>query len=120
MAIGQHFGSTKLKAYKEEGSRFILCHDKDNEEYIHNLQPDGLFESGIYRYRWASGNTTIGSQYFRRSGREDSRNYRLFRDNKSGNIQYHDQIKGKDDSGWKFQAKYRFNPETLDWTKLDV
>ena len=79
-----------------------------------------MLESGIYRERFASGNTAIGSRYFPRSGREDNRVYRLRRDNNSGNIQYYDEIWGKDDSDWRELAKYRFNPETLDWTKLKV
>ena len=80
-----------------------------------------MFESGIFRERnAASGNTSIGSRYFSKSGRGEDRMYYLFRDNKSGNIQYQDQIWGKNDSGWRALAKYRFNPETLDWTKLDV
>ena len=70
--------------------------------------------------RFADGDTVIGSQYFRRSGREEARIYRLYRDNKSGEIQYKDSIWGKDDSDWRTLADYRFNQETLDWTKLEV
>ena len=81
-----------------------------------------MLESGIHIERFANGNTTIGSKYFRRSEREDtySRVYRLHRDNKSGNIEYQDRIKGKGDNDWRELAKYSFNAETLDWTKLDV
>ena len=116
------FGSIEIKVYKDPGSSFIRCHEiKSNDEYIHNLQPDGLFESGIYRYRFASGNTAIGSIYFRRSGREEDREFCLYRDDKSGDIHYYDDINGKYESGLRTLAKYRFNPETLDWTNmLDV
>ena len=78
-----------------------------------------MFEPGIHRYRWPNGDTAIGSRSFDRSGMEDNRYYRLRRFN-DGNIQYKDQIWDKDNSSWRDLAKYRFNPETLDWTKLDV
>ena len=115
--------STNLKAYKDQGSSFILFHDKKkNDEYIHNLQKDGRLEEGIFRYRYANGDTEIGSKYFKfRSGREEFRKYILYKDNESGNIQYRDQSKKwlyHDE--WKTLAKYSFNPETLDWKKLDV
>ena len=51
---------------------------------------------------------------------EEEEVYRLFRFNNSGNIAYHDQIKGKEDRFWRTLANYRFNQETLDWTKLKV
>ena len=71
-----------------------------------------MIEPGIFRERFANGDTTIGSKYFGGSGWEDSREYRLYRDNKSGNIQYQDHLK----TIWRTLAKYSFNPETLDWT----
>ena len=86
-------------------------------EYIHILQENGTISDGIFRVRNANGNTFIGSRYFRRSGREEGRNYHLYRDNKSGDIYYIDEILGKDDTGWRYLAKYRFNPETLEWTE---
>ena len=112
-------GGMEVKVYKDEGSSFIRCHNiKSNQEYIHILQQDGTIQQGgIYRDRWDDGNTAIGSKYFRRSGREEFRDYCLFRFNNTGNIEYHDQILGKDDSGWRTLAKYSFNLETLDWTK---
>ena len=112
-------GGLTVKVYKDQGSAFIRCHMiKSNNEYIHILQHDETISDGIFRGRYASGNTAIGSQYFRRSGREE-RAYRLVRFNKSGNIHYEEQIWGKDDNGWRYLAEYRFNPETLEWTNLD-
>ena len=109
----------KMKVYKDQGSAFIRCHEiKYNYEAIHILQHDGTISDGIFRERFASGNTTIGSEYYRRSEREEDRVYRLFRYNDDGEIHYEDKILGKDDSGWRFLAAYRFNPETLEWKKL--
>ena len=114
-------GGYKVKVYKDQDSAFIRCHDIvfDNE-YIHILQNDGIISDGIYRERWADGDTVIGTRYFRRSGREEERQYHLYRWNKSGNIVYHDKIYGKDDSAWRTLARYSFNQETLQWTKLEV
>ena len=109
----------KMKVYKDQGSAFIRCHEiKYNYEAIHILQHDGTISDGIFKDRYGSGNTAIGSQYFRRLGREEHRMYRLFRYNKSGDIEYHDHIKGKDDSDWRYHTRYRFNQETLEWKKL--
>ena len=109
-------GGFKVKVYKDQGSSFIRCHNiTSNYEFIHILH--GTISDGIFRERYASGNTAIGSRYFLRSGKEEDREYRLCRDNKSGNIEYHDQIYGKDHIEL---AVYRFNPETLEWTKLEV
>ena len=114
-------GGPKVKVYKDQGSAFIRWHSiTSNNEYIHFLQQDGTIADGIVRDRWADGYTAIGSQYFRRCGREEERAYGLYRWNKSGNIDYQDQIMGKDDSGWRYLAKYRFNQNTLEWTKLEV
>ena len=112
-------GGPKVKVYKDQGSAFIRCHDIEyNSERIHILQEDETISDGIYRERYADGSTGIGSQYFRRSEREEGRLYRLFRFNKSGDIHYNDGIYGKDDSGVRSLAEYRFNQETLDWTNL--
>ena len=109
-------GGPKVKVYKNLGSSFIRCHYiVSNSEYIHILQQDGTVSDGIYRVRVANGNTTIGSQYFRRSGREEGRMYRLYRFN-DGDIYYDDRICGKDDSGWRDLVSYSFNQETLEWT----
>ena len=113
------FKITKLKAYKDQGSSFILCHDEDNDEYIHNLQQDETFEEGIFRKRYANGDTEMGFRYFHRSRGEKHRKYVLYKDNESGNIQYQDVIWGYSRS-WIYQARYSFNPETLDWKKLRV
>ena len=112
-------GGDTVKVYKDQGSAFIRCHEiESNYESIHILQEDETISDGIFRERLASGTTALGSMYFRRSEREEDRLYRLFRYNKSGNIEYHDKIYGKDDSGWRFLAKYSFNQETLEWKKL--
>ena len=112
-------GGYKVNIYKDQGSAFIRCYDDDNDEYIHILQHDGTIADGIFRERWADGDTAIGSKYFRRAGREEQREYQLYRFN-DGNIYYDDKIYGKDDSGWRTLAEYRFNQETLDWTELKV
>ena len=107
--------------YKDQDSAFIRCHDfESNNEYIHILQHDGTISNGIFRIRYSNWYTVIGSQYFRRSGREEGRVYQLYRFNKSGNIEYEDRILGKDGKRWRTLSKYRFNQETLDWTKLEV
>ena len=112
-------GRDKVKVYKDQASGFIRCHNiKSNNEYIHILQHDETISDGIYRVRDAYGNTAIGSHYFRRSGREEGRMYRLCRDNEFGYIYYYDEIWGKDDSRWRDLATYSFNKETLEWTKL--
>ena len=112
-------GGPKVNVYKDQGSAFIRCHEiESNIEYIHILQQDETISDGIFRIRYADGNTAIGSRYFRRSGREEGRMYRLFRFNESGNIYYQDQIKGKDDSDWRYHTRYQFNPGTLEWKKL--
>ena len=109
-----------MNVYKEEGSSFIRCHEiKSNVEYIYNLQ-DGTIQDGIFRDRWDDGDTAIGSKYFRRSGRDEGRVYCLFRFNNTGDIEYYDQIWGIDDRNWRFKARHSFNPETLDWTKVNV
>ena len=111
-------GGAKVKVYKDQGSAFIRCHFiESNNEYIHILKNDGTIADGIYRVRYADGNTGIGSKYFRRSGREEGMMYHLYRDNVSGNIDYDDKICGKD-YRWRYLAKYRFNQETLEWTKI--
>ena len=111
-------GGATVKVYKDQSSAFIRCHSiESNTEYIF-LQEDGTISDGIFRARYADGNTDIGSKYFRRSGREEGRLSLLVRFNKSENIEYHDLILGKDDKGWRLLAKYRFNPKTLDWTKI--
>ena len=121
LKYGDHFGPAKPNVYKDQGSNFILCHNtKSNLEYICSLQQDGKNESGKYRMRYEDGDTVIGSRYFRKSGSEKSRLVRLYRYNKSGNIHYYDEIWGKDGSGWREQAKYSFNPETLNWKKINV
>ena len=112
-------GGDTVKVYKDQGSSFNRCHYiKSNQEYIHILQQDGTISDGIYRNRFADGATAIGSKYFRRSGRDEGRLYRLHRLSESGNIQYQDKMLGKDDSNWRWLSAYSFNPETLDWTKL--
>ena len=114
-------GGAKVKIYKDKASAFIRCHHiESNDEFIHILQHDETISEGIFRERWDDGYTAIGSRYFRRSGREEERVYRLFRYNKSGDIYYYDEIYGKDDSAWRYLAKYRFNQETLEWKKLKV
>ena len=108
-------GGDKIKVYKDRGSAFIRCHYIESNiehEKIHILQQDETISEGIFRDRYADGDTAIGSRYFRRSGREKDRWYRLYRDNRSGNIQYEDIIWGK------HHRNYKFNPETLDWTNL--
>ena len=111
-------GGAKVKVYKDQGSAFIRCHNiESNYERIHILQHDGTISDGNFR-EFDDGHTGIGSQYFRRSGREEERMYELYRYNESGSIYYYDQIMGKDDSAWRILAAYRFNQETLDWTKL--
>ena len=111
-------GGPKVKVYKDQGSAFIKCdYIESNHEIIHILQEDETISDGIYRDRFSNGDTAIGSRYFRRSGREEGRLYRLYRHNKSGNIDYDDQILGKDDSGYRTLALHSFNPETLGWTK---
>ena len=115
-------GGQKVKVYKDQSSAFIRCYNIESyDEYIHILQHDETISEGIFKARFAFGNTAIGScigsQYFRRSGREEGRLYRLYRDNRFGNIEYEDSIWGKDDSGWRTLATYRFNQETLEWTK---
>ena len=121
MVYGSDGGPT-VKVYKDQDSAFIRCHlIETNHEAIHILQQnDETIADGIFRDRYASGNTAIGSRYFCKSGREEERVYQLYRFNKSGNIDYDDLIWGKDDGGWRRLAKYRFNQETLDWTKLKV
>ena len=112
-------GGSKVKVYKVQGSSFIRCHYiKSNLEYIHILKQGETISDGIFRVRFADGDTAIGSKYYRRSGREEGRYYRLDRFNESGEIRYYDEIWGKDDSGWRRLAGYSFNPETLDWTKF--
>ena len=112
-------GGAKIKVYKDQGSAFIRCHEIEYDiEYIHILQHDETISDGIYRVRYASGNTAIGSKYICRSVRDEEREYHLFRYNESGNIDYDDVICGKDDSDWRLLAKYSFNKETLDWSKL--
>ena len=111
-------GGFKVKVYKDQGSAFIRCHFiGSDDEYIHILKEDETISDGIYRVGYANGNTVIGSQYFRRSGRDEEREYQLYRDNESGDIYYDDQIWSKDVRGWRTLARYRFNHETLDWTK---
>ena len=111
-------GGFKVKVYKVQGSAFIRCHNINyNQESIHILQNDETISDGIFRIRFANGDTAIGSKYFRRSGREEVREYRLYRNNKSGNINYRDSILGKDNSGWRTLAAYSFNQETLEWKK---
>ena len=113
-------GGFNVKVYKDQASAFIRCHEiASNYEAIHILQEDETISDGICRERYVSGNTAIGSMYFRRSRREEDRGYRLYRDNESGNIEYED-ILGKDDSGYRTLATYRFNKETLEWKKLEV
>ena len=112
-------GGPTVKVYKDQGSAFIRCDEIESYyDYIHILQHDQTIADGIFRARFADVYTAIGSKYFRRSGREEDRDYHLYRDNKSGDIYYYDQIRGKDDKFWRFLAKYRFNQETLDWTKI--
>ena len=125
MGLNTLFGSNKIKAYKDPGSSFILCYDKDNDEYIHKLQKNGRLEQGIFRLRYANGDTEIGSMYFwDRSGREEQRKYILYKDNESGNIEYRDQTVNNwilfYEGIWRTSASYSFNQETLDWKKLDV
>ena len=113
-------GGNTVKVYKDQGSAFIRCHYIEveiNKESIHILQHDGTISDGIFKDKYGSGNTAIGSMYIRRSGREEGRVYRLYRDNESGDIYYVDQIWGKDDSAWRDLAVYSFNQETLEWTK---
>ena len=110
-------GDDKVKVYKDQCSAFIRYHDIEyNDDHIHILQQDETISDGIVRDRDASGNITIGSRFFRRSGREEGRGYRLIRFN-GGDIEYQDQIWGKDDSNWRYLAAYRFNEETLEWKK---
>ena len=112
-------GGDKVKVYKDQSSSFIRCDDIESyTEYIHILQDDETISDGIYRFRFASGNTAIGARYFRRAGREEGRWYRLYRDNKSGNIDYHDRILGKYEYSYRTLAMYSFNQETLEWKKL--
>ena len=114
-------GSTKVNVYEDPGTSFIRCVViNSNDEYIQILQ-DGTIQDGIFRFRWDGiGYTEIGSRYFRRSGREEGRVYRLGRFNTAGNIDYEDIILGKDDSDWRTLARYSFNQETLEWTKCEV
>ena len=114
---GSHFGSIKVKVYKDQASSFILCrHDTDNDEYIFNIKQDGTIAEGIFRHRRDNGSTAIGSRYFSRSGRGEDRMHRLYKDKNSEAIKYIDEIKLKHDSVWRALAVYSFNPQTLDWT----
>ena len=112
-----HTSSNKVNVYKDPGTSFIRCSEIDiKREYIHILQQDGTIQEGIFRHRDAGG-SKIGSQYFRRSGREQDRMYQLYRMNNTGNIHYHELILCKDEQYWRILAECSFNPETLDWTK---
>ena len=109
-------GGYRVKVYKDQSSSFIRWHQiKSNKEYIHILQHDGTISDGIYRERFANGETAIGSQYFLRSGREEDRVYQLYRYKDNGDIYYYDQFAGEDDTGLRTLAAYRFNQETLEW-----
>ena len=114
-------GGLQVKVYKHQVSNCIRLHYiKSNDEFIHILQQDEIIGDGIFRTRYANGDIVIGSQYYHSSGREEKRMYRLYRFIKSGNIRYYDQILEKTDSGWRYQAAYSFNPDTLYWTKINV
>ena len=111
---GSDGGKRKVKVYKHPGSSYILCHsEENNDEFIYKLQ-DEIIQDGIFRERLRWGCTAIGSQYMSRSGREEYRIYSLYRDNKSLNIEYQDDIVNVG----IFLAHYRFNPETLEWTNI--
>ena len=109
-------GGDKLKVYKDQSSSYIRCDEIElNTEYIHILQQDETIGDGIFRERFASGNSAIGSQYFSRSGREEEWIYCLYRFNESGNIYYYDKILDKDVGVWRTLAKYIFDSKTLRW-----
>jgi len=112
-------GGAKVKVYKGQGSAFIRCHFIEfNIERIHILQNDETISDGIYKDRYANGDTAIGSKNFRRTRREEGRQYELYRFKKNGNIYYYDRIKFKNDVVYRTLAVYSFNQETLDWTKI--
>ena len=111
-------GGTKVKVYKQPGSSFILCQTDDNTyEYIQSGLEDGKFANGVYRERFANGDTEIGSRYFLRSGRKVDRVYRLLRYNYDGEIRYTDKVMDNTKGGWKWLEEYIFNPETLEWSR---
>ena len=72
----------------------------------------------MYRYKFPYMDTLIGSKYFRRGERKDSRQYRLYRINKSGNIEYEEKIQEKEDKAWRLLTKYKYKPESFSWKKV--
>ena len=111
---------SKVKLYRNKNSDFVRVHNtEDNSEYIHLIDENGLLKHGINRYNYPSMGTSIGSRYFRRGDRKESREYSLYRFNESGNIIYEDYIKGKEDKHWRLLKKYEYKTKTLSWVKVE-
>ena len=108
----------KVKLYRNKNSDFVRVDDVEiDNEYIYIIDENGLLKHGIHRF-FPDNGTSIGSRYFSRGDRKESREYSLYRFNESGNIIYRDQIKGKEDKAWRLLTKYEYKPKTLSWVKV--
>ena len=88
-----------------------------------NYKETQLYENGDYatnsctRVHFGNGNEYYSYQEYQTVSNPQTI-WRLFRFS-SGEIEYHDEYNNNDGSGWKYVAKYKFNKDSMNWTKFD-
>ena len=83
-----------------------------HEETIQYL--NGHFPpEGCYKGKWEDGGEAYGYMKYPQAGRQH-RLWRLYKYASSGNIEYDEQYH---DNGWNIVVTYKFNANTLTWTK---
>ena len=55
---------------------------------------------------------------FWRGDRQEDKEYRLYNFSSSGQIKYIEQVSGKEEKSWRTITEYKFQLDTLSWSKL--
>ena len=121
---GSHSNKKNIKVYQtQQVPGFTRLSDTDaKQEYIYRYE-DNKLQDGGFRSIFNSGSSCFGKRKFAKSpddGEED-RLYRLYKYAASGNIEYEEKIwVNGQDKAWRNLTKYKFNPDKLEWNKVNL
>ncbi len=113
--------NVKVYQSKEVPGFVCLYHTDTKKKEIYRYKNNKL-QDGIFRSMFSSGVECYETRIFAKKDEngEENRTHRLVK-YISGNIWYDEQIRviGQD-KGWRSLNKYKFQPNTLRWEKLDL
>ena len=101
---------------------FTRIYNTDTKAETIYRYEDNKVQDGGYRAISNDGNSCLGQRKFGKSkdDGEEERLYGLFR-YASGDIEYKEKIyvNGQDE-GWRYLTRYTFNPDKLEWNKVNL